>query len=558
MTTPRTLLHTSWLIAFCLSCVVANAQTAPDTYWVQFTDKDATPYSLSQPEQFLSQRAMDRRAAQGIAYDALDLPVDPAYIETVLAAGEVDLLNRSKWFNAITIRTTDQNALAAIQGLPFIQAIRSTGSNMATRPTRDKFQALAGVPDRDGEPESYGQSFLQIAMLNGHQLHALGAQGQGMLIGVLDSGFDGVDSSLAFQHVRDRDGFRLTRDFVTHDGDVYADHWHGRSVLSCMAGRLDGQLLGTAPEADYVLLRTEDVFSEYPVEEDNWISGAELADSLGCDVLNTSLGYTTFDDSTMDHSYADLDGQTLRMSIAANIASRKGMIPVQSAGNSGASDWYYISAPADAIDILSVGAVGDVENHAWFSSHGPSADGRVKPDVCAMGWGAVVLRSDTDSVTHANGTSFSSPILAGLVACLWQLHPQRNASEIMAAVRQSASFFTAPNDSLGYGVPDFAAAHAWLEMMTAVPEEVVRPDFIRAFPVPFQNTFSTELSAADGPAFVALFDVQGRVVFATRSVVSNGLLQLTDTRLAALPDGGYLLKVQQGDQLWNVRTAKQP
>jgi subtilisin family serine protease len=325
-----------------------------------------------------------------------------------------------------------------------------------------------------------------------------------------------------------------------------------------MAGHLEGQLLGTAPQADYVLLRTEDVHSEYPVEEDNWISGAELADSLGCDVLNTSLGYTTFDDSTMDHRYADLDGQTLRMSIAANIASRKGMIPVQSAGNSGASDWYYISAPADAIDILSVGAVGDVENHAWFSSHGPSADGRVKPDVCAMGWGTIVLRADTDSITPANGTSFSSPILAGLVACLWQLHPQRNASEIMAAVRQSASFFNAPNDSLGYGVPDFAAAHAWLVMTTAVAEEVAPAGVVRAYPVPFQHSFSVQLPAEDGVVFLALFDVQGRGVFATRSVVSNGVLQLTDPRLAGLPEGSYFLKVQQGDQLWNLRTAKQP
>lgn len=558
MTPSRTLLHTAWLIACCLFRVAAYAQTAPDTYWVQFTDKDDTPFSLSQPEQFLSQRAMDRRAAQGIAYDALDLPVDPAYIAAVLATGEVQLLNRSKWFNAITIRTTDPEALAAIQSLPFIQAIRSTGSNLSERPTRDKFRAPGHAADRDGQPESYGASFLQIGMLNGNELHALGAQGQGMLIGVLDSGFDGVDSSLAFQHLRDRDGIRMTRDLVNHDGDVYADHWHGRSVLSCMVGSLEGQLLGTAPEADYVLLRTENVFSEYPVEEDNWISGAELADSLGCDVLNTSLGYTTFDDSSMDHSYADLNGQTLRISIAANIASRKGMIPVQSAGNSGASDWYYIGAPADAIDILSVGAVGDVENHAWFSSHGPSADGRVKPDVCAMGWGSIVLRSDTDSITHANGTSFSSPILAGLVACLWQLHPQRNASEIMAAVRQSASFFNAPNDSLGFGVPDFAAAHAWLVLTTTVAEQIPDTDHVRAYPVPFQNAFSVALPAEDGTVFIALYDVQGRVVLSTRSVVSNGVFQVGDPRLEALPTGTYFLRVNQGDRLWQLRTAKQP
>src|SRR5690606_23509662 len=246
----------------------------------------------------------------------------------------------------------------------------------------DKFRSI-GNSDRAFD---YGAAFTQVSMMNGHLLHEL-SHGEGILIGVLDSGFDRADSIPAFQELRDRSGIVATRDLVDHDGDVYDDHYHGRSVLSAMAAIWEGQLVGTAPGADYVLIRTEDADSEFIVEEDNWVAGAEYADSLGCDVLNTSLGYSRFDDTLQNHTYADMDGYTTRIIIAAGIASSKGMIPVNSAGNSGESDWYYITAPADAHDILAVGAVGSMAESAPFSSHGPSADGRVKPYVASIGWG---------------------------------------------------------------------------------------------------------------------------------------------------------------------------
>ncbi len=517
------------------------AQTSLDTYWVPFSDKNNTPYSLSAPEQYLSARSMARRAQQGIPYDALDLPVDPAYVQAVLATGDVTLVNRSKWFNGVTIRTTDMAALAAIQDLSFVQGMRPTGNSNTIHSTFPKF-ADPGM-ERDGEPELYGQSFRQIEMLNGHLLHAIQAQGQGMLIGVLDSGFLGVDSALAFQQLRDRNGVILTRDMVVNDGDVYDDHNHGRSVLSCMAGDLTGQLLGTAPEANYVLLRTEDADSEYPVEEDNWVAGAELADSIGCDVLNTSLGYTVFDDSTMDHTYSQLDGQTLRISIAANIALRKGMIPVNSAGNSGSSEWYYIGAPADAIGILSVGSVDEFENSSSFSSRGPSADGRVKPEVCAMGAGSIVLRSEVDSVVAANGTSFASPILAGLVACLWQLHPERTAPQIIDAVKRSGSIYNTPNDSLGYGIPDFAAAHAWLGATAGISDGP--GEHIALFPIPFSDVLIIGLPfIASGSVDVALYDLTGRQVWKTSTQAGGDRVILRDDRLAVIGDGAYVMRLQ--------------
>ncbi len=539
-----------------LACaLVAHGQTGPDSYWIQFTDKDATPYSVGEPEQFLSPRAIQRRLDQGIAIDATDLPVDPAYISAVLATGDVQLVNRSKWFNAVTIRTIDQAALAAIAQLPFVSQVRGTRRLVADQPPTEKFTLLAEPPmvARGGQPEDYGWSWPQISMLNGQGLHAMEAKGQGMLIGVLDSGFDRADELPAFEELRAREGIVLARDMVSHDGDVYGDHWHGRSVLSCMAGSLPGYLLGTAPLADYALVRTEEVAYELVIEEDNWVAGAELLDSLGADVLNTSLGYTTFDDPEHDHGYADMDGATTRISIAAGMASLKGMIPVQSAGNSGTSAWRYIGAAADAIDILAVGAVGAQGQHAPFSSWGPSADGRVKPDVMAMGWGAVGLRVQGDSAGFLNGTSFSAPILAGLVSCLWQLHPQRTAHVVMDAVRRSAHLWSAPNDSMGYGIPDFMQAHAWLTATQVEEHSLSRA--AAAFPNPFEDRLQLILPGMpDGPAWLSVTDASGRVAL-RRNLSVAGEAAIVD-RLAELPKGLWLFRVEGQGGARSVRAAK--
>ena len=545
------------LMALPLAAVL-QAQTAPDTWWVQFTDKDNTPYSLSAPEAYLSPRAIQRRQVQGIPLDELDLPVDPAYIASVLALGDVQLVNRSRWFNAITVRTSDAAVLEAIQALPFVAQLRGTRRHLGSTPAPFKFGALRPDGPRGGGGD-YGASFLQVAMMNGHLLHDMEARGEGLLIGVLDSGFQGVDSLAGFGALRDRDGIVFTRDMVAHDGDVYQDHWHGRSVLSCMAAIIPGELVGTAPNADYALVRTEDVGSEYIVEEDHWVSGAEVLDSLGCDILNTSLGDTVFDDSAQDHVYADLDGQTTRMSIAGGIAARKGMIPVTSAGNQGASDWYHISAPADAEDILAVGAVGDQGQHAWFSSHGPSADGRVKPDVAAMGWGTIGIAPNGVEVAPLNGTSFSAPLVAGLVACLWQLHPQRSAQEVMDAVRRSASQWGAPDHQLGYGIPDFMQAHELLLLGVSVPEHTVAAGPL-LFPMPFADRLEVRLpDAAASTLDLRLLDGLGRTVWQRAGMpVHAGHLVIEGDVLQALPGGLYLLQMAEGGRQWARPVMKAP
>lgn len=531
------------------------AQTAPATYWVQFTDKAHTPYSLSAPQEYLSQRAIDRRARQHIPIDSLDLPVDPAYIAQLMAACDLQLLNRSKWFNAVTIRSTDTLALDSLGLLPFIHEVRITADGRP-RPAR---HALKFGPENKTYASDYGDSFRQIEMMNGHLLHAVGdAQGQGMLIGILDSGFQDADILPGLAALRARQGIVLTRDLVAPGGNVFAEHYHGRSVLSLMAGKLEGKLLGTAPMANYALVRTENVDSEYLVEEDNWVSGAELCDSLGCDVLNTSLGYTTFDDPAQDHSYTDLNGLTSRMTLAADIATRKGMIPVNSAGNSGAAPWHYISAPADAFDILAVGAVGSDRLLASFSSRGPSADGRVKPDVSAMGLGTIGIGTGGQHVNAINGTSFSSPLVAGLAACLWQLHPDRTAHDIMDAVRRSASRHEQPNDDYGYGIPDFWRAHLLLggRDLTGLTE----PAALAVMPVPFTDFLDIEVYAGEADALdLKFYDMLGRLLWSTTTGLEPGTYSRVRVRndlLAPLRPGAYIVEVQVGASTLTQRVIK--
>lgn len=541
----------SSLVVPALCAVGAFAQTGPATYWVQFTDKSNTPYTLSAPEQFLSARSLARRQKQSIALDETDLPVDPAYVAALLSAGDFELVHTSKWFNAVTIRSTDTLALDTIGALPFVLQIRQSrpaGTDPVPSVGSAKYASFLKQEIGDEYATRYGASFRQIEMMNGHLLHEAGAEGQGMLIGVLDSGFDQADSLATFEGLRARGGIVLARDMAYHDGDVYSDNYHGRSVLSVMAGHWPGRLLGTAPGADYVLLRTEVAESEYLWEEDNWIAGAELCDSIGCDVLNTSLGYTQFDDSLTDHAYADMDGHTTRISIAATMAARKGMIPVNSAGNSGHDDWRFIGAPADADSILAVGAVGNDRIIAGYSSYGPSSDGRVKPDVAATGYATIGLGVSGTQVQPINGTSFSGPLVAGLVACLWQLHPDRSGQEIVQAVRRSASQFDAPDDRKGFGIPDFHRAHLLLSGIdrTGLESNIV----FGTWPSPFIDVFHVELFTGDATQLdLTLYDTMGRPAWRATDFLEPDtykVVRVGDANLRSLPAGAYVLDLWLG------------
>ena len=532
------------------------AQVAPDKYLVRFTDKDYTPYSIDDPAAFLSERAIGRRAAQDILIEEIDLPVDPDYIQQVVETG-VTLLNVSKWFNSLLIYTTDQAALEEINAFPFVLSIEKSTAWVGKK--KGDFEKpffenelKHSIPEEamlkstgSGNSYDYGYAFNQISMLNGIALHDLGYAGQGMIIAVLDAGFKNVDDLEAFDYLWENERILGYRDFVNpQNPNIFNSHYHGARVLSTMGANLPGEFVGTAPEASYYLLRTEDTGSEYIIEEYNWVSGAEYADSVGADVLNTSLGYSLFDDPSMDHSYEDLDGNTVPITIAADIAASKGMMVVNSAGNSGNSSWQYVTSPADGDSVFTVGAVDGSGQYASFSSTGPTYDGRIKPNVVAQGSGTAIIDEVDGSVTFGAGTSYSSPITAGMVACLWQAHPGNRNTEIMAAIEQSGSLADDPNYTLGYGIPDYLVAHG-LVTDTGMDLEAQTP--ISVYPVPFNDHLIIRLhEVTTDPVRISLVDLAGKVIVEEEVVMSYGIHKLDN--LGQLPKGVYFARVNTGQK----------
>lgn len=550
------------MVFFLLALSVCVSAMAYDKYWIVFKDKNGTPFTVNNPSAFLSQRAIQRRVNQNIPVTQNDLPVTPMYVQLVLATGNVNLRYTSRWFNAISIQTTDANALAAISALPFVQSVQPV--MRYKRPNDDYIETFNNLsnakqasPSKNKEllAYNYGPSFNQINMIGGDCMHFMGYSGEGMVVAVLDAGFYKVDSLPVFDSLWANHQILGTRDFVTGDTMVFEDHWHGTMVLSCMGGYLSGQIVGTSPKASYWLLRTEDADTEFLVEEDNWVAGAEFADSVGADILNTSLGYTTFDDNSMNHSYQDLDGNTCRISVASDFAVSKGMFAVCSAGNSGASVWYHIGAPADADSALTVGAVdagGVITN---FSSRGPSADGDIKPNVCAQGRDAIVS-SMGGGIQTANGTSFSSPITCGAVACLWQANPTMTNMEIYDAIIKSAHKYNFPDDSLyGYGIPDFCMANIILSQSKTI--NLVENTHV--YPNPFNKSFSFVLeSATNQMVILELKDISGKKVYsAFYNMSENSVNTIEVGNLSHLDRGIYMLTVTGNELFYSKKIVKE-
>jgi serine protease AprX len=535
----------------CIVFITANSfsQTAPLTYLVSFTNKTGTPFSISNPAQYLSQRAIDRRTRHNIAIDITDIPVNAWYIDSLNNIPGVKVVAKSKWFNNATVMVSDTNALPLINALPFVATIKSSATLVTSSiDTKAKFQVEKGRGNAYFTKDSinYAAAKNQVEMLNGQFLHQLGYDGSDMQIAVMDLGFIEVDVLPQYEHLRSQGKLVQGPDFVYRDGNVYNSGTHGTLVMSCMGPNVAGEFIGTAPNATYYLLVTENDTSEFPVEEDYWIAAAEWADSSGADVFNTSLGYTKFDDSTMNHTYADMDGNTCRITNGVDMAAKKGILSVNSVGNSGTSSWYYISAPADADSSLTVGAVGPDRTYATFSSKGPSFDGRVKPNVAAQGLqGNLIWPGNV--IAPGNGTSFAGPTMAGMAACLWSAFPEKTNMEIIRAIEYSATQFNNPDDFVGHGIPDMAKAYHYLK-------NTFNTNGLNVMVLnnPFMDNFGLMLySVADMDLTLKLFDLAGKKIV-QQSVKLKGKEaqeQRLDLRDKLLRAGVYVLKIvtPQGD-----------
>jgi hypothetical protein len=451
------------------SCFLfAEAQAQFTRYVVKLRNKGGNPFSLSTPTAYLSQRAIDRRTRYGIAIDSTDLPVTPSYVIQIAGVANVTVLNISKWHNSVAIQTSDPNAITTINGLAFVQSVSPiaariqnsnngkliiadqpfTSSQRGTRLTADYFNYGAG-------------SLTEINLHKGQFLHNIGLRGQGMIIALLDGGFfsyntlDAMDSIIINNQVKD------TWDFYSKNTTVSDDHPHGMQCLSTIAANIPGTFIGKAPKANFILYRTEDTNSEYPIEEFNMVCGMERADSAGADVISASLGYSEFDSPTFDHTYADMNGNTTLAAIGADLAAKKGILFLNAAGNEGGATWHYLTTPADGDSVLAVGAVSTSGAVGSFSSYGPSSDGQIKPDVASIGVSAMVQATNNTVVT-GSGTSFACPNMAGLSTILWQGFPEVNNMRIVRSLREAGSIASTPNDRIGYGIPNLKIAFGTL------------------------------------------------------------------------------------------------
>jgi|688.fasta_scaffold174562_2 hypothetical protein len=532
-----------------------------DVYMIGFTDKNNNGFSIDAPQAFLSDRAIQRRLTRNISISDNDLPLTSSYISQVAATGAT-VIGKSKWLNSITVLISNSQQLADINQLPFVVSNTPLNRNTNFIQEENKFNLesaflASNSQNRMASSSSfdYGQGYSQINMIGGMQLHQNGYRGQGMLIAVLDAGFPGVDVIAGFDSLRNENRIVSTYDFVNRSPFVYSYNSHGTSTLSCMAALSPGSFIGTAPKASYILLRTENATPESKSEEFYWVEGAEYADSCGADVINSSLGYTTFDDAAINYTRANLDGNTAICTRGADFAASKGILVVNSAGNSGGNSWQKLGAPADGDSVFCIGGVTSNLTRASFSSYGPTADNRLKPDVAALAVGATVFNQN-GSVGGANGTSFSCPIIAGMSACLWQANPTYSNMELIEAIKNTASQFSNPDSSLGWGIPNYSAADFILQGKKL--EQYPNAENFFLSPNPFNDNLNFNFYSADTQSLkITITDALGKNIFNHNFfAVAKSYNQINIPMLQSLSRGVYFFNLSTNEKIYTKKIIK--
>lgn len=532
---------TLWLLPFLVE--------AQDRYAVFYKYKPQDGLNLDQPQDFLTDRALLRRAKEGVAVDSTDLPVTQRYVDEVYQLSHY-ILYQSKWLNASLI-VTDMEGAKSISELPFVEKVELVGKGYIPNPnarigrrlfvsTTAKVCPPGGKAERTLAAQELPSDF-QNSLLGIDFMHEEGFKGKGIRIAVFDAGFPGTDNASPLSHLLSNNQLVAQKDFVRPwNQNVFTDNQHGTNVLSLIAAVETESFIAGAPEAEYFLAMTEEVATEYRIEEYNWLRAAEYADSIGVDIINSSLGYYDFDDPKMNYSSGQLDGKTAVITQAANIASSKGILVVNSVGNYGPNE-PSIVAPADSPNVLAIGSVNQSLEVSNFSSRGPTGDGRIKPDLAAFGNGVAILRSN-GNVGFANGTSFSAPQITALAAGLWQAKPEWTRAELIENLLRSASQYENPDNLLGYGIPNFREA-LYGEILSVEENGEVIP--WKVFPNPMEGNKLTIYFGSSLSAEFSLIDLNGKTL-QNQSLSRNTAKDPYELQLEGIRPGMYIIQMQDG------------
>lgn len=549
-----------WLGVFGLVCMSLSAQ-AQDRYAVYFKYKPQTVYSLQKPQEFLTQKALDRRSREGIQADSLDLPVSQKYLDEV-AKSATYVLYTSKWMNAAVL-VADKSAATAMEALPFVSKVELTGIGFLPKPNaRMRYKVFASATlatncedpklntrELDVQANSYD---FQNQLIGIDKMHQEGYTGKGVTVAVFDAGFPGTNTASAFTHLFTNNQIVGQRDFVRPwNTEVFMDNQHGTNVLSLIAAKDPTKLVSGAFDSDYILVITEEAATEYQVEEYNWVRGAEYADSLGVDIINSSVGYWDFDDPTMNYTIADLDGKTTTITKGASIAAQKGILIVNSIGNYGGRGVSSLVAPADANGIISVGSVNTNLSRTATSSQGPTGDGRLKPELMAFGAAPVLIRSNGSAGT-SSGTSFSAPQVAALAAGLWQAKPKWTKNELIENLLRSATQYDKPDNLLGYGIPNFYDA-LYGEILAVEAEDPVE---WKVYPNPLT---ADELSIHFGTGLASSFEL---IDMTGKTLLRSDLSRIDAkspyrVQIQGVKPGIYLIQMREGALIKQTKLVRQ-
>lgn len=523
--------------------IIANSQTIYK-YRVDLTDKNNSPYNIYNPSEFLSPKAIERRLNQGIEITEQDIPVNKNYLLQLISKG-VNIQNYSRWFNSVVVFTQDSSLKDTLLKLPFVE-------NISLIAKTEKIKSSINIKINI-DTASMGKSYNQLNIIELDELHKKGFMGENIDIAIIDAGFLNVNETLSLKHLFDNNKILGTKDFVDLNNDIYKESVHGLAVFTVLGSYMPNKIIGSAPNANYWLLRSENEFYEQIEEEENWIAAVEFADSVGADIISSSLGYTTFDIASQNHTYQDLDGKTTRISISADIAFEKGMIVVNSVGNSGNKDWKYLGAPADAKNIIAVGSVNSDREISDFSSFGPTSDNRIKPDVLAMGDNTAYYNYN-DEIKFTGGTSMSAPLISGAIACLWQALPLMSNKEIIDLTKQSTHLFNNPNNHEGYGIPNFYKAY--LTQLNYTFNNLESNDF-EIYPNPFFEKIEIYYKADEYKNIeICIFDVYGKYILSENIVLSNSTLSKFSINTSSLNNGVYILRIFDGENYYKKKIIK--